>query len=444
MSQTAVGGPEIDTRREALAQVLHSQTFSRAEQLRKFLRYVTELELEGRSAEVSEYSIGVEALGRAASFTPSEDAIVRNRAHALRHKLTEYYSKENPAASLRIDLPKGAYIPRFVDAEVASHPEVAPAPLEPSRPVPVTPRRSYALALAASAGAGIASLIALLLWSFSTPTAPRVDPVIREAWGPLLTPSADVMLVMGVPTHFMVRPFPHGVTPPGERVILAPPPEAAEEYKRFTALPEQDRLVMQPSLALRPGEVLAMMAVTKILSAVNAGYRVLQDRTVSLASMRGENVFLAGDPQLSPILAQYLQAGVFSVEYDRTSARYVIRERNSSTPVAETTGPAIQRATTSLGEYPGLLTVLPSEPSNTGKKTVALACANSAGCQAAAEFFASPEHMARLRESFRKEGIHGFPRAYQVVVSARAENQSLLGLRYQTHRVLDRTVPKGH
>jgi len=85
--------------------------------------------------------------------------------------------------------------------------------------------------------------------------------------------------------------------------------------------------------------------------------------------------------------------------------------------------------------------VLPSDdPPGGNKKTVIFACANSAGCQGAAEFFSSPNSMRELRARFAKEGIHGFPRAYQVVLRCQSDNVALLSFIYEAHRVLDRSV----
>ena len=42
-----------------------------------------------RASEVTEYELGVEALGRPPSFTPEADSSVRTRVHALRQKLDE-------------------------------------------------------------------------------------------------------------------------------------------------------------------------------------------------------------------------------------------------------------------------------------------------------------------------------------------------------------------
>jgi hypothetical protein len=103
---------DID-KRAALEQVLGSTTFNRASQVRNFLRYICEMELAGRAEALHEYLIGVEALGRPTAYSTDDDSSVRRRAYALRQKLDEVYAKELIDARIRIDVPKGSYVPRF-------------------------------------------------------------------------------------------------------------------------------------------------------------------------------------------------------------------------------------------------------------------------------------------------------------------------------------------
>ena len=102
--------------RAAIDAVLASAGFERAEQLRSFLRYICEMERSGRGAELSEYVIGVEALGKPPGYSTGDDSSVRRRAHDLRQRLDEVYAGELAGAKVRIDLPKGRYAPRFVYA----------------------------------------------------------------------------------------------------------------------------------------------------------------------------------------------------------------------------------------------------------------------------------------------------------------------------------------
>ena len=56
-----------EQKRQALEQTLQGQTFSRADQLKRILRYVCEMEIAGRADEIKEYSIATEALGHPAA-----------------------------------------------------------------------------------------------------------------------------------------------------------------------------------------------------------------------------------------------------------------------------------------------------------------------------------------------------------------------------------------
>src|SRR5579859_1796519 len=119
--------PSTREKREALEQILQSPTFVRADQLRNFLRYICEMEIAGRAAELCEFRIGIEAFGRPADYSPIEDGIVRRRAVSLREKLHEVYSGELANAGVRIDLPKGRYVPHFVRVESSNAIEMVSA-----------------------------------------------------------------------------------------------------------------------------------------------------------------------------------------------------------------------------------------------------------------------------------------------------------------------------
>jgi hypothetical protein len=100
-------------KREALEQVLGTVPFQRGRQVRRFLRYICEMELSGRGSALHEYLVGVEALGRPLAYSPQDDSTVRRRAYALRQKLALVYATELADAAVRIEVPKGTYVPRF-------------------------------------------------------------------------------------------------------------------------------------------------------------------------------------------------------------------------------------------------------------------------------------------------------------------------------------------
>jgi hypothetical protein len=128
--------PSPEDKKAALEGVLQTASFLRAGQLCSFLRFVCEMEIAGRASEITEYLIGVEALGRAAGYSTAEDSIVRRRAIDLRDKLDEVYATELAGAPVRIELPKGRYVPHFVAASASAPAEAAMATVPRPAEVP--------------------------------------------------------------------------------------------------------------------------------------------------------------------------------------------------------------------------------------------------------------------------------------------------------------------
>src|ERR1700691_432171 len=117
MADVDYGGTRLtgitDAERLQLAAVLASPTFARAQRLVKLLEHICEKHFEGHDAQVCEYSIATEVLGRPANFDPAEDAIARVEIHRLRKKLREYYASEGSRQPLKIIIPPGMYTPVF-------------------------------------------------------------------------------------------------------------------------------------------------------------------------------------------------------------------------------------------------------------------------------------------------------------------------------------------
>src|SRR5580693_4330112 len=88
--------------------------FGRANNLVRLLTFVCEKHFEGATAEIKEYNIAVQALGRPHDFDPQMDTIVRVTAHALRKRLDDYYRSAGAEHAVHICLPAGHYIPKFI------------------------------------------------------------------------------------------------------------------------------------------------------------------------------------------------------------------------------------------------------------------------------------------------------------------------------------------
>lgn len=124
-----------DEERRELEWVLAQPEFARSASLVRFLSFICKCYFEGETAEIREYSIAVEALGRKpASFDSHVDPIVRVTARALRKKLHEVYQNEGKDHTLRIFLPVGHYVPEFVRTDRVTAEQQMVLSSEPQEP----------------------------------------------------------------------------------------------------------------------------------------------------------------------------------------------------------------------------------------------------------------------------------------------------------------------
>jgi TolB-like protein len=97
-----------------LQRILKTPTFADSTVLTRFLTFIVNETLEGRSHELKEYTIAIEALKKDVSFNPQIDSIVRIHAGRLRRALKEFYYEDGVNEELQILVRKGSYVPAFV------------------------------------------------------------------------------------------------------------------------------------------------------------------------------------------------------------------------------------------------------------------------------------------------------------------------------------------
>jgi len=449
-----------DQKQAALDAVLRSNTFARSDQLKTFLKYVCEMETTGHGHELTEYLIGVEALGRPSKYSPGDDSAVRNRAFALRKKLQEYYEHEKPDAPIRIELHKGSYCPRFVEGAPSEKPNGAGVSMAPATaPLAIAlmphdlpePRvtgngaEREKLLQGFLAGVIVTALIAGALYLLTgarrsaNSTQPEIAPIVAEAWGPILSPHAEVLVCVANPpsfsAHSTASPLtlpantPRSFNDPGGRPM---PKELLDWYKeKYPAPDDYNHFLTITTNATYWGDSIGAMTVLKTLIAAGVVPQMFPEKVITVPTLRRRNVVLFGAPAYSPAITRFLEKCPLTVKYlDSIISR---GPGQSATPLYSLKRDAQNR----LVQVYGLITVLPSESSTDhGRRTVIFSGINSAGAQAAAEFFSSPENLIELRKHLSREGHNNFPPSYQVVVSAETDDNILLNFKYETHRLL--------
>jgi len=423
-----------EEKQQELNAVLASAPFARSDQLRSFLRYVCNMEIEGRVDELNEYLVGVEALGRPESYSPVDDSSVRSRAWELRQKLLKLYSSERVDSRIRIDLPRGGYAPQYLvmdDTMPVTEPRKDFAtPVE--GPAPEASKR-YSLPVTVSCVL-IGALLSAAFFSLRPkPQTDPVDPVLKEAWGPLLEPDASDMLVMANALYLLIRPeMPPGFNTHKQYPV---PQEIYNEYREKRPLEKDRKLSMfTSSNTVQMGYINGLIATTSLLQKAHVSFTVLPERAINPSSMRNHNVVLFGAPQDSMAVTEMLSNTAFRFGYDSTFD--LILSKPGAKPYF-----LMHRGDTSDASTYGLITVLPSlGASPNGKRTVIFSGISSVGAQAAAEFFSSTVHMRELRDRFQKAGAKGFPSSYQVVVHCKAFDSMLISFDYANSAILAPTT----
>ena len=99
--------------RQELQQIMDSEEFHATESQRKLFEYVVNKTIDGESDQIKGYTIATQLFGRKEDFDQNIDPIVSIHANKLRRALERYYLVAGKNDSIRIDIPKGAYVPVF-------------------------------------------------------------------------------------------------------------------------------------------------------------------------------------------------------------------------------------------------------------------------------------------------------------------------------------------
>jgi len=113
----AASVPSPQAIRAQLAHIVAGAAFRANPRPTALLTYVVEKALEGRTSEIKQTTIGSEVFGRPADYDPRRDSVVRSVARVLRAKLNEYYLNDGAGDPVRIELPKGSYVPLFAQLD---------------------------------------------------------------------------------------------------------------------------------------------------------------------------------------------------------------------------------------------------------------------------------------------------------------------------------------
>ena len=261
--------------RTALGQILASREFRASHRCQALLRYVVEASLRGQAETLKERTIGIEAFGRPTAYEPSDDASVRVTASEVRRRLAAHYGAGGEGYAIRILLPVGSYMPRFVRLPAPTATPAAGQPGEPPPPgatsepaaAPSAPRRRRRWAWAlAGATAGV-----VLLAVFALRRRPPVAATPLQAfWAPILSSSSPV-LVGGayVPVY-------------GPKALTSTPVHHLRD------------LILLPDQFVGGGDLIAAARVTALLARFHHPFRLEMGSQINFGDLRAGPAVLLG------------------------------------------------------------------------------------------------------------------------------------------------------
>lgn len=180
--------------------IAHSETLRASESLRRLLRFLGEKSAAGEAEDLKEYTVGVDGLGRPATYDPRHDSAARIQVGRLRQKLAEYYRTEGKDDEVIIELPKGQF---KIICNVRPHSGGQPARTEPFwRKAALI----LSLFLAASIIWGIYSAVRL---RSAVTQAARAEwtPALQELWRPFVVSDRPVIIMIADPLFVQFKGF---------------------------------------------------------------------------------------------------------------------------------------------------------------------------------------------------------------------------------------------
>lgn len=418
-------------KREALNLVFQSQTFSRSDRLKSLLRFICEAEIEGRCDDLNEYAIGVEALGRPQTFSPGEDSSVRSRAYELRRKLEKFYATEAVDSALRIEIPKGSYLPHFSRVGVIERPAAPVEPVLAALPAVRETRRGIFLPVLLAFLAGVVlTICGLAAWNRAFSPGGQVSasvwtPDLEAIWSPMLDSKAPILV------SFQTRLFLHvgGLNVRDWKVNTLGGIESSEPLMRMKHLFNAPQLYENRDY-IDFGAANAVFQLSKLLGTRKQNMFAKRSTDVTWDDLKGNNVIIIGKPDADPTVSHWLAKGKFL----EVGGQIQNLHPASGEPREWVDHPDPADSSRNWTEKYALITMLPGP--GQGNWVMSMAGSGSEHPWAMADYFTSREHAKDFVRHLRLPSGR-LPAAYQVVIRADFKSQTPVRVAYVAHRTLD-------
>jgi hypothetical protein len=420
----AISPPDARTQ---VARILQSKLFRTSEVLCHLFTYLADKSLDGTGDDLKEYTIGLDALGKPASFDPRQESVVRMHTARMRQKLSEFYRTEGADDPVIVDMPKGGF-------RVTFEPRRPPAVTVPIR-IPLPPARSWqpreivlvgALAIAISCAAYFMARLRRAEGSDGAPASTITGtwtPALRELWKPLLSSTRRLVVCISTPLFVSLPGF--GVV----REASINDWDDVPASRRLSSLEGALRAGMtQPSYGYtEAGTATGAFLLGQFLAPRKQAVLITRANVMSWPEIAEDNVIFLGPA-----------SGIHQTEDLPTDAQLVLDPtgvRNLSPRSGEAA--FIQDHPAEGGAEGGVSYALISRvPAMNGPGAILMLSGNQiASVMGGVQALTNPS-LAQMLVSGLQTGSGGIPKYFQVVLSVKAMDDVPVKIEYMFHREL--------
>jgi hypothetical protein len=400
--------------------IVASRSFAKSALLSRFLLYVCEREITGKTDEISEHQVGVHVFGRRPGYHPGEDNIVRNYARQLRQRLDQYFVEEGREEELRLSIPRGKYVPVYS----LNHFEERPLLVVTERETDSGAVLETAAAVVPAAvsvqrarrgpwlvpGLGVLLLLACLAIASAVahrPSAYSADPS-HPLWARLFDKSRETLIVPSDAGIVMIQNLTGHLVPLSEYIN--------RDYLSLKSLYHIDEQNMRDLDAQRYTNVTDLNAVMRFsrLPEANSGqFMVRYSRELHMQDLKDANVILLGSSFSNPWAELFEKTLNFEFEYEpHPNASHIVNRHPQAGELAvyenDAIGPS-HRTYAVIGFVPNL--------NNTGS-VLLVEGLTMAGTQAAVDTLFDRSMMRPLLDQFRN--ADGSLNPFEILIETRS------------------------
>jgi hypothetical protein len=397
---------EGDPRWRLARRVAASRGFAKSKFLTSFVLYICEKYLLDQTGEITEQQIGEQVFRRPHGYNPGEDNIVRNYARLLRQRLDEYFAGEGVDETIRIVVPRGGYVPLFVEENAIigeSKPNHSPtqAPVNLSSGLDRTPALDQAQPVLVNRSSWplkalcAVLFVALLFVSLhDIHLRPQPSPSDRF-WSVFFSSTRDTLLVPADSGLVIYQDLTKRWVPLAEY--------AGGEYQKHTVSP----LGIDPAIVNELGgrrytsvvDLHLVSAISQLPAVVKNRFKVRYAREVTLDDLKQSNVILLGSFDANPWVELFQKDLNFQFEPQQKEDKIIIR--NLHPMPGEKAFYETDQADPARSTF-GVIAVTPNLD-GTGH-VLLIEGLNMAGTEAAADYLFSDASKALLSQIFDAKG----------------------------------------